>query len=357
MTIVYVIEKMSGIGGMERIFADKINWLCKRSDIELTLLLIWKDAHPIEYPIDERVNTVKLEVPYVKGGLFYPLALYRYNQFIKKIKPDITVLCWIMGAFLGAYGHHVGKTIYESHLAATMMKHRWLINKIQYHVDTVVTLTTHDATNFNNARNVLVIPNFTLLDPALTPSYESKQCVALGRFVYQKDYPRMIAIWKKVTESHPDWILDIFGDGEDRPIIEQCIKEAQLGNKVVLHGNTQEVTKAYTSGSIYLMTSRMEGSPLVLIEAMTCGLPIVAFNCPYGPQEVIQHEKTGYLIPYDNDEAYIEALSGLMNNANLRKQMGDAAKTEVSQYSCEAIMQKWMDLFQELLTSIHTAKI
>ena len=349
MTIVYVIEKMSGIGGMERIFADKINWLCKQSDIELTLLLVWKDAHSIEYPIDERVNIVKLEVPYVKGGLFYPLALYKYNQFIKKIKPDITVLCWVMGAFLGAYGHHVGKTIYESHLAATMMKHQWLINKMQYHVDTVVTLTTHDATNFNNARNVLVIPNFTLLDPALTPSYESKHCVALGRFVYQKDYPRMIAIWEKVTEIHPDWILDIFGDGEDRPIIEQRIKETQLDNKVVLHGNTQEVTKAYTSGSIYLMTSRMEGSPLVLIEAMTCGLPIVAFNCPYGPQEVIQHEKTGYLIPYDNDEAYIEALSGLMNNANLRKQMGDAAKTALSQYSCEAIMQKWMDLFQELL--------
>ena len=349
MTIVYVIEKMSGIGGMERIFADKINWLCKQSGIELTLLLIWKDAHPIRYAIDERVNIVKLEVPYVKGGLFYPLALYRYNQFIKKTKPDITVLSWVMGAFLGAYGHHVGKIIYESHLAATMMKHRWLINKMQYHVDTVVTLTTHDTTNFIKAPRVLVIPNFTLLDPAVTPSYESRHCVALGRFVYQKDYPRMIAIWKKVTESHPDWILDIFGDGEDRPIIEQCIKEAQLGNKVVLHGNTQEVTKAYTSGSIYLMTSRMEGSPLVLIEAMTCGLPIVAFNCPYGPQEVIQHEKTGYLIPYDNDEAYIEALSGLMNNANLRIQMGNVAKTAVSQYSCEAIMQKWMNLFQELL--------
>lgn len=348
MTIVYVIEKMSGIGGMERIFADKINWLCKRSGIELTLLLVWKDAHPIEYPIDERVNIVKLEVPYVKGGLFYPLALYRYNQFIKKTKPDITVLSWVMGAFLGAYGHHVGKIIYESHLAATMMKHRWLINKMQYHVDTVVTLTTHDTTNFIKAPRVLVIPNFTLLDPAVTPSYESRHCVALGRFVYQKDYPRMIAIWKKVTESHPDWILDIFGDGEDRPIIEQCIKEAQLGNKVVLHGNTQEVTKAYTSGSIYLMTSRMEGFPLVLIEAMTCGLPIVAFNCPYGPQHVVQHEITGYLIPYDNDDAYIKALSALMNNVHLRKQMGNAAKTVVSKYACETIMQKWMNLFQEL---------
>ena len=349
MTIVYVIEKMSGIGGMERIFADKINWLCKRSDIELTLLLVWKDAHPIEFPIGKHVNIVKLEVPYVKGGIFYPLALYRYNQFIKKAKPDITILCWIIGAFLGAYGHHVGKTIYESHLAATMMKHRWLINKMQYHVDTVVTLTTHDATNFNKASKVLVIPNFTLLDPALTPSYESKHCVALGRFVYQKDYPRMIAIWKKVSERHPDWILDIFGDGEDRPTIEKRIKEAQLDNKIVLHGNTQEVTKAYTSGSIYLMTSRMEGLPLVLIEAMTCGLPIVAFNCPYGPQEVIQHEKTGYLIPYDNDEAYIEALSGLINNANLRVQMGSAAKSVASQYSCETIMHRWLNLFQELL--------
>ena len=333
MTIVYVIEKMSGIGGMERIFADKINWLCKQNDIELTLLLVWKDAQSIEYPIDKRINIVKLEVPYVKGGITYPLALYKYNNFIQRTKPDITVLCWVMGAFLGTYGHHVGKTIYESHLAATMMKHRWLINKIQKHVDMVVTLTTHDAMNFDKAPTVQVIPNFTLLDSTLTPSYESKHCVALGRFVYQKDYPRMIAIWKKIAESHPDWILDIFGDGEERPIIEQCIKEAQLDEKIWLHGNTQDVAKAYTSGSIYLMTSQMEGFPLVLIEAMTCGLPIVAFNCPYGPQDVIQHEKTGYLIPYHDDDAYIKALSALMDNVTLRKQMGIAAKAAVSQYA------------------------
>ena len=353
MTIVYVIEKISGIGGMERIFADKINWLCQQNDIELTLLLVWKDDHSVEYPIDKRVNIVKLEVPYIKGGFFYPLALYKYNKFIKKTKPDITVLCWVMGAFLGAYGHHVGKTIYESHLAATMMKHRWLINKMQYHVDTVVTLTVHDAKNFNKAPTVKVIPNFTLLNPALTPSYESKHCVALGRLVYQKDYPRMIAIWKKIAESHRDWILDIFGEGEERPLIEQCIKEAQLEDKVVLHGNTQEVAKAYTSGSIYLMTSRMEGFPLVLIEAMTCGLPIVVFNCPYGPHDVVQHEKTGFLIPYHNDKAYIESLSMLMDNVNMRKQMGIAAKAAVMQYSCEAIMQRWMNLFLELLNTTH----
>lgn len=356
MTIVYVIEKMSGVGGMERIFADKINWLCKQRGIELTLLLVWKDAQPIEYPIDKRVNIVKLDVPYVKGGLSYPLALYRYNKFIKTTRPDITVLCWVMGAFLGAYGHHVGKAIYESHLAATMMKHRWLIDKMQSHVDAVVTLTTQDAVNFNKAPMVQVIPSFTLLDPSLSPSYESRHCVALGRFVYQKDYPRMIAIWKKVTESHPDWILDIYGDGEERPFIERCIKEAHLDDKVVLHGNTQDVAEAYTSGSIYLMTSRMEGFPLVLIEAMTCGLPIVAFNCPYGPQDVIQHEKTGYLIPYHHDEAYIEALSGLMDDVNMRMKMGDAAKAAVSQYSSEAIMQRWLTLFQELTPSSRSLK-
>lgn len=348
MKIVYVIEKLSGIGGMERILVDKLNWLCKQEGIDLTLMLIWDDNQPIEYPIDNRVKIIRLNVTYVKGGFSYPIALYRYNKKINELKPSVTVFCWVMGAFLAAYGHSYGKTIFESHLAAIKMKHKWLLNKMQHKVDAVITLTNHDTTYFNSAPCVKVIPNFTLLSPTLTPSYQSKHCVALGRMVSQKDYTRMIAIWKEIAKLHPDWILDIYGDGEERPLIERAIKEAKLDNQVVLHGNTKDIEKAYTSGSIYLMTSQMEGFPLVLIEAMKCGLPVIAFDCPYGPKDVIKHGVTGYLIPYDNDKVYIETLSTLIDDASLRKQMGMSAKQAATQFSCESIMDSWLKLFQTI---------
>lgn len=351
MKLVYVIEKMSGIGGMERILTDKMNWLCRQDYIELTLLLVWKDAQPIEFALDPRIHIERLEIPYIKGGLTYPLALYRYNKTIKRLQPDITVFCWVMGAFLAAYGHHVGKTIFESHLAATRMRHRWLIDKMQQKVNKVVTLTSQDACNFTQAFSVSVIPNFTMLEIHRKPSYEVKHCVALGRFVHQKNYPRMIAIWRQVVQRFPEWTLDIYGDGEDRAVIEQCIQRAHIQDNVILHGYTKEVVNAYTSGSIYLMTSRMEGFPLVLIEAMACGLPVVAFDCPYGPRDAIKNGVTGYLIPYDDDKAYIEALSQLMGNVSLRKQMGTAATAEIGCYSYESIMQQWLSLFQEIVLS------
>ena len=105
---------------------------------------------------------------------------------------------------------------------------------------------------------------------------------------------------------------------------------------------------ALQSASIYLMTSMMEGFPLAIVEAMTCGLPIVAFNCNYGPSEVIVNGKTGFLVPYDDDSAFVESLQTLMNDEQLRKDMGEAAQKEVDRFSRETIMHKWLTLFQGL---------
>lgn len=339
---------MSGYGGMERIFTDKMNWLCQQPDVEVELMLVWKDPLPLAYNLDSRVKVVRLNVSYIKRGVAFPFALFLYNKFVAKYKPDVTILSWVMGAFLAAYGKKCGKVIYESHLAATRMTHGWLQTKLQPRVDAVVTLTSRDAKNYPAARRVEVIPNFTNLQSTASADYTHKRCVAVGRLVYQKNYPRMIEIWKHISKKHPNWVLDIYGEGEERELIEKSIREAGLGGKVFMHGNTQDVVSALQSASIYLMTSMMEGFPLALVEAMTCGLPIVAFNCNYGPSEVIVNGKTGFLVPYDDDSAFVESLQTLMNDEQLRKDMGEAAQKEVDRFSRETIMHKWLTLFQGL---------
>ena len=349
MHILYVIEKMSGVGGMERIFADKINWLARQEDIKVTLLLVWKDQQRPVFNLDSRVHIEHIDAQMVKGGLTYPIVVWRYNQLVKRLKPDVTVLSWVIGAMLATFGKHVGKTIFELHHSAATMKHAWLLRTLQRRTDVVVTLTPEDAQFFTQAQQVEVIPNFTTIGCNKQPDYDTKRCVALGRLVPAKDYPRMVRLWKEAIKEHQDWQLDIYGDGPESEHVRQCIEEAQMNDKILLHGNTNDVTKAYSEASIYMMTSHTEGFPMVLLEAMTIGLPVVAFDCPYGPRNIIQNGVNGLLIALNDDKAYVSALTLLMDNAERRRLMGEKAREMAQRFSCETIMQHWMDLFNTLV--------
>lgn len=323
MKIVYVIEQLSIIGGIERILTYKMNYLAENTAHEIILILVWRDDKPIAFPLSDKIRIIRLNVPQIKGGAGELWALHRYNKCIQRIKPDITDLVWVFGAFVGAFGKHVGKTIYELHLAATKIKHGWLNKIMQRRVDSVVTLTSADAAYFTKAKRVEVIPNFTLMRFPSPPDYNNKVIVCVGRVDYQKNFPRLYSLWDKISPSHPDWQLR-------------------------LHHDTIDIESAYLEGSIYVMTSRYEGFGMVLIEAMTCGLPCVAFDCPNGPRDIIEDGKTGYLIPYDDDAMFIEKLTYLMKHPKERERMGKAAKERVKRFDVEAIMQKWEDLYSEL---------
>jgi glycosyltransferase involved in cell wall biosynthesis len=139
----------------------------------------------------------------------------------------------------------------------------------------------------------------------------------------EKNFPRMYRLWNEISKKHSDWELAV-------------------------HHNTKDVIKAYTSGCIFIMTSRFEGFPLVLIEAMQCGLPCIAFDCPQGPREIIEDEKNGFLIPYDDDALFIEKLTFLIENPEEREKMGRAAKESVKRFDKEKIMNQWKELLTEL---------
>ena len=349
MHILYVIEQMSRIGGMERIIAEKVNRLVAMSDTKVTLLLVWKDHQKPVFDIDSRVRIEHIDAQMMKGGLTYPIVVWRYNRLVRQMKPDVTILSWVTGAVLATFGTHVGKTIFELHHSAKTMKHAWLLHTLQRRTDVVVTLTPEDAQFFTKAKRVEVIPNFTTINCSRQPDYDTRHCVALGRMVRAKDYPRMVRLWMKVVKKHHDWVLDIYGDGPEHKYIRQCIEEAQMGDKILLHGNTKDVAQAYSEASIYLMTSRTEGFPMVLLEAMTIGLPVVAFDCPHGPRNIVNNGVNGLLIPLNDDKEYISALTLLMDDAQRRRLMGEKARETSQRFSCESIMQRWADLFNMLV--------
>ena len=344
MRIVYVIEKMSGKGGMERIITDKMNYLVRHTAHEVVLLLLWHDESPLAYPLDDRVRVERMDIPFQHKLR----ALFSFRKTIRKLNPDITVYTWVMGAFLAAFSGWKGRSIYEAHRARTTMKHQWIVSLMERRVVAVVALTQQDADGYPHAKRVVQIPNFTSLHVEKPSDCSSKHCLSVGRLIDVKDFSRLIDIWKPVSEKHPDWHLDIVGEGPEREALLQKIERLNLSSSVTLHEATNDVLPYYINSSIYLMSSRFEGLGIVLIEAQTCGLPIVSLDCDYGPRHIIEDSVTGRLIPYNDDKAMADAIIWLIDNPDKRQQMGIAALEASQRYKPEEIMNKWIEFFDEI---------
>lgn len=316
MRIVYCIERITGTGGLQHILIDKMNYLADHTCHEIILMTVWHNEKPLAYPLSNNVRRVELNVP----KHLYPMAMHRFNSMMKKLNPEVCIVFRAVGAFLASFTSWKGRIIYESHQPLETMNHRWVYPLMMNKIDTAVCLTHGDARNFPKVKHVEVIPNFTEIKADRLPDYSAKNVVFVGRDCPEKDIPRLHRIWDEIQETHPDWKLSI-------------------------HHNTKDIVKAYLEGSILVMTSKAEGFPLVLIEAMSCGLPCIAFNCPYGPSEIIEDGKTGYLIPYDNDKAFIEKLDYLMNNPEERERMGKEGQKCAKRFNKSEIMNKFLKVF------------
>ena len=176
----------------------------------------------------------------------------------------------------------------------------------------------------------------------------SKRVLAAGRYDFQKNFSLLLRIWSQIAPSYPDWKLEIIGDGALRPALEKEVVQLGLSSSVELSRPTQEMQAVYLHSSVYAMTSRYEGLPMVLIEAQQMGLPIVSFACPCGPRDVIHEGEDGFLIPLGEEDAFIRALRQLLDSEAERQRMGQAACLSSARYDVDTIMAHWIQLFDTL---------
>ncbi|HIE0440255.1 TPA: glycosyltransferase, partial [Serratia marcescens] len=167
---------------------------------------------------------------------------------------------------------------------------------------------------------------------------------AVGRLSNQKGFDRLIALWRGVAAQVPDWRLLIIGDGPERDALLRQIEDAGLARQVSLLPATADVADYYRQASLYLMTSRYEGLPMVLIEAMSFGLPLVAYDCKTGPAELIDDGVNGYLVPDDDAAAFSEGVIKLMLDPGLRAHFSVAALEKSRRFSPERIYPQWQQL-------------
>ena len=182
-----------------------------------------------------------------------------------------------------------------------------------------------------------------------TNKIDNKTVIAVGRFVYQKNFEALIEIWHDVYKIHPDWKLRIVGEGALRKKYEQLIASLGLTESVELPGYSSDVASEMMKASIYAMTSQYEGFGLVLLEAQSCGLPIVSYDLPYGPAEIVTNNKDGFIVANKDKKAFADALNTLIENAELREKMGCNATKNVERFAPDRIINQWLKKYRELL--------
>ncbi len=231
-------------------------------------------------------------------------------------------------------------------LAGYIYDYYWKIN--QY--DQIVVLTENEKQGWwKYWKKVVVIPNPITHWSGRVSEGNAKVAITGGRLAKMKNFSGLINIWEKVSRRHPDWILQIWGVGETQKGLENQIEEKNLSEHVLLNGYTGEMGVEMSKASLFVFTSLSESFSLVTLEAMSVGIPAVVYNCPGGISYVVKDNVTGFLVPMNDEDAFVEKVCTLIEDEELRKKMGQAALAESKQYGIDIITHRWMDLFQELL--------
>lgn len=178
---------------------------------------------------------------------------------------------------------------------------------------------------------------------------DSKIAIAAGRFVPRKGFPRLVEAYEPMARSHPDWQLHIYGKGEQHDLIKRAITERGLEEHVILKGHTDKFAEALAAASMFVSGSHAEGFPMVMLEAMSCGLPVVSFDIPRGPSDLIVDGDNGRLLDDGDMSGFSAAMVQLASNDDLRRTMGLAAHATAKEYEVAAIAARWEELFTQLV--------
>ncbi len=380
MKLVYCVPALYNPGGMERVLTEKVNYLVNTGKYDITIVTTDQNHRPVYFLLDDRIQLVDFGLNFEEhfaAGLvkktwlhYKKLSLYKkkLQEYLVKCKADICIsLCGKEIDFLTSLKDGSRKMA-EIHFSMNnrkqfiMARHQgflwsclgdfrtWQLKRATRGLERLVVLTNQDAVDWQKThKNVVVISNPIPFNCPEKPNLNSKRVIAIGKLDEQKGYDYLLEAWKLVHARHADWQLDIFGQGPWREKLEACIEENALGDSAFLHGTTTDVKSEYLKSAFYVMSSRYEGLPMVLIEAMACGLPLVSFDCECGPREVIKEGENGFLVPMGNVEKLAGAICRLIEDGKLRERMSVKAKEYASRYSLENIMPKWMNLFNELI--------
>lgn len=380
MKIVYTYPAFINIGGADKIIINKANYLAEQFGYEVYLITDSQNGLEPFFPISNMVKHIDLglnffqqyQYPFYKRFWIYLKLMRKFKRemanLLTQIRPDILISTFSRDASLAdLYKKYSKVTIAEVHttkgniralpelrrkgglyeLMAYYIERQ--LNKSSKRYDEVVVLNTLEKELWAPVRNVRIINNAVQLYPKDRNPLSAKSAIFVGRAEYEKGPDRLIEVWRIVAQRHSEWTVRMFCTGSMLESLKSIVKEYGLEKQILFMPATKDMEHEYMTSSMCLMTSRFEGFPVVLQEAMGCGLPCLSFNCPSGPRHIITDGEDGFLIENGNIEAMANKICELIEDESLRRKLGDKAKENIARYSEDKIMGQWKDLFEELL--------
>lgn len=380
MKIVYCTDSICYPGGIQNITITKANGLAQMG--HQVWIIVTDNKYPPLHPVDPKVQVINLDINYFEDdwkSKFYVIKsiLIKRKQhkkviskLLNEIKPNVVISTGTSEKNFLAKIQIESKPVFirEIHsLKNYRLAHaRTFIDKITAilgdwydyswnirNYDQIVVLTNEDKDlNWSNHNKISVIGNpITTKTPTTLAQLTNKKFITAGRLVYLKNYQSLINAWKIVSQKHPDWLLEIWGDGLLKENLLNQINSFKLNDKVFLKGYTNDIISKMLDSSGYVLSSLHEGMPLVLIEAMSCGLPIVSYACQCGPKDLIENGKNGFLCEVNDEKKLAEHICTIIEDNTLRIKMGQASKKKAEEFQLDKILTKWINLFQTLINN------
>lgn len=376
MKKVSILSLHLGYGGIEKSVAALANMLCEKYEVEIacTYKLFEKSVFPVDervkikYLTDVKPNKESLKKAIKKKNIikifkegFYAVKVLmkRRNTMIKYIKEcdsDVIIATRdIFDEWLGDYGKEETLKIgWEHNHYHNDFKYAANITRSNKKLDFLV-LVSNSLKEFyskeliNEKCECIYIPNVIENVPEKVAPLNNKKLISVGRLSPEKGFMDLLKLYAILHKDYPDWTLDIIGDGVEKDELKKFIKEHKLEDFVTLHGfrDKDYIDKMLHESSIYLLTSYTESFGIVLIEAMSHGVPCIAFDSAEGARELIQSGKNGYLIKNRSYTAFLKKVEDLIENKEERKKVGKVSREGVKQYTCDVVSKQWIELIEE----------
>ena len=376
MKIIYCTHSTYNPGGMERVLLNKVTYLSQLPGWEVSVVTTDQNQRSPFYPFPEKVRMTDLEINYSEDnekGAWKKITGYlrkrkehkrKLTALLLKEKPDIVVSLYPSESSFIPDIKDGSKKVLELHYCKFFRLQYgrkgllgWIDKlrtrqdeQIVRRFDKFVVLTNEDRGYWGDLPNIEVIPNAAMHVSDAYSDVMNKRVIAVGRLDYQKGFDRLIQAWELVqhTGKFTDWKLDIYGQGEWQEMLQQMIDKAELQNTVCLNRPTKQIGEEYVKSDMLVMSSNYEGFPMVMIEAMACGLPVVSFDYKCGPKDIIQSGINGLLVPNGDIQALADAMMKVMEDEAYRKMLSLNARKVVDTYSEQAVMAQWIRLFTSI---------
>lgn len=376
MKIIYCIRATYNPGGMERVLLNKVAYLVKRLNWEVSIVTTDQQGRPPFYPFPKQVRMTDLGINYADDndkGVWTKITGYlrrkrkhkkALTSLLRREKADIVVSLYPSESSFLPFIHDGSKKVLELHYCKFFrlqygrkgllgLIDRWRTRqdeRIVRRFDKFVVLTHEDCKYWGSLPNIEVIPNAAIFLAKRYSDVSQKRIIAVGRLDYQKGFDRLIQAWDLIQQrkKYTNWVLDIFGQGEWHDMLQQMIDEKGLSPHTRIHPPTPTIGEEYAKSSMLVMTSNYEGFPMVMIEAMACGLPVVSFDYKCGPRDIIRHGENGFIVSNGDIHSLADAMTEIMDDEAYRKYLSESAKKIVTTYSEDMVMRQWLTLFSSL---------